>query len=318
MKNTKWRDIIISNLIGIAFGVILISVGFKFIAENVRTSVLTAIILIIITGILVIVVYRNRKRAISLLTGIKEKEIGDFQENVNSLNKAIKEKKSEKIQLSILNLSRNALSKYSEVAFRTWAFRMFFSLLAVFGGVITAGLLLKQNQLIEDERNLLSAQNKLIEKESNYLVEVNKPRLGIKNSGVTFQKKDDIYEVESVVKIINYGGREAKNVRTSSVIYEIINGQCKILFPYEHLNSVNPIVPQQEVNYVHFFNTNKLESKIYLQVDLVYYDDLSKEESKIIFNFRFPTIKQINDSVNKELGLFNAEKTEVIDISNCK
>jgi hypothetical protein len=318
MKNTKWRDIILSILIGIAFGVVLISVGFKFIAENIRASILTAIILIFITGVLVIIVYRNRKKAISLLTGVNENDLDSLQENIDSLNKAIKDKRTDKVQISISNLSRIVLAKYSEVAFRTWAFRMFFSLLAVFGGVITAGLLLKQNQLIEEERNLLSAQNLLIEKESNYLVEINKPRLGIKNSGVSFQRKGDTYEVESLVRIVNYGGREAQNVRTTSVIYEVNEGGCKILRPTEHLNSNNPIVPEQEINYVHFFNTTKFESKIYLRIELVYFDGLSKEDLKIILNYRYPTIKQIDSSVKKELGLFGAEKVEIIDIENCK
>jgi len=100
MKNTRWRDIIVSNLIGIAFGVVLISVGFKFIAENVRTSIVTAIILIIVSGILIIIVYRYRKNAIATLTGIKESDINNIKESIEQLDGSIKNKNPNKAQIS--------------------------------------------------------------------------------------------------------------------------------------------------------------------------------------------------------------------------
>lgn len=318
MKNTKWRDIIVSLLIGIAFGVVLISFGFNFIAENVRASVLTAIILILITGILIIIVYRNRENAISLLTGIRREDVNSFDESITSLNKAIKDKKGDNIQSSISNLSKIAISKYSEAAFRTWAFRMFFSLLAVFGGVITAGLLLKQNQLIEEEKNLLSAQNQLIENESRYLIEVNKPRIGINTSGATFKENADSYDIESVVNILNYGGREAKNVKTSYTVFEIYGSQCRIIVPKEDYHSKNPIFPEQQVSYVQHFQTSDINASIYLSIDISYVDDLSGEKINSILYYRYPTINQIKSSVKKELGLFNAEESEISGFKDCK
>ena len=315
MKNTRWRDIIVSNLIGIAFGVVLISVGFKFIAENVRTSIVTAIILIIVSGILIIIVYRYRKNAIATLTGIKESDIESIKESIEQLDGSIKTKNLNKVQISISKLLNIGLVKYSEAAFRTWAFRTFFSLLAVFGGVITAGLLLKQNQLIEDQKNLLSSQNSLIEKESRYLIEINKPRLGIKNSGVTVREGG--FQFESVVKIENYGEREANDLKISTTIYEVINKQCRVIFQ-ENLNPSNPVVPDQVTDYVQHFVVNSVVSTQFMRLKIQFTDNLSEQTKELTFYYRYPLIEQIIENPKGELGLFNTEESELNQIQNCE
>jgi len=149
MKETKWRAIIISNLIGVAFGILLISIGFKYISENIRLTIITTVILILITGIFTIIVYRNRRKILSSILGVNKEKIGTVSKD---LVDSIKENDSKKLQNAIDSISNIFINYISEMSFRVWAFRIFFGLFAIFGGIITAGLLLRQNELIEVEK----------------------------------------------------------------------------------------------------------------------------------------------------------------------
>jgi hypothetical protein len=317
MQNTKWREIIISLLIGIVFGVLLISVGFEFIAKNVETSLVTAVILIIISGLAIIIVYRNRKKAVTMLTGVKEDDIHNIEKSLNVLVETIKKRNFQELGLPVSGLFKIGLLKYSEMAFRTWAFRSFFSLLAIFGGVITAGLLVKQNQLLEDQKNLLSAQNNLIDKENKYLVEINKPRFGIKNSGITVKKSGQEYYFESLVKIENYGKREANSVQILTTVFEVIEEKCRVVFN-EELNPVNMIVPDQITDYVQHFKSSSENASQFIKFQISYIDNLSNQKDTLTLFYRIPQARQIFEHPKKELGLFNPEKSEMNKILDCE
>lgn len=162
----------------------------------------------------------------------------------------------------------------------------------------------------------LYQQNKLIEKQNKYLVETNKPNLGVKGTFATFTKEKDTYTIESNVVILNYGKREAKNININYYVYEINDDKCTMKEPKKYSPS-NPTFPDQEVDYPIIFKTNYFESNIYLKLELRFYDDLLERETLTILHYRYPTINQLNQNKQKRLGLFMAEKGEIININNC-
>jgi len=86
---------------------------------------------------------------LSSILGVNKEKIGTVSKD---LVDSIKENDSKKLQNAIDSISNIFINYISEMSFRVWAFRIFFGLFAIFGGIITAGLLLRQNELIEVEK----------------------------------------------------------------------------------------------------------------------------------------------------------------------
>jgi hypothetical protein len=303
MNITKWRDIIIALIIGVVIGVILISFGFKLVADNIKNSMILGGVLIIVVCILFVVIYVERKPIFYKILGLNKEDIEKIETSKFDLISAIKNNDKNLLEETIISTSQYLYSKYSEVSLRNWIFRILLSLLATIGGIITAGLLLKQNELIDNQNQLTSTQNR-------YLIGIDKPRLGIKHSGLTYRDSSGFLKYECAVKIENFGKRDAKEITLNSNLYEDLNGKIKSI-QKEVLKPVNPITSGQELLYPIGSKSNSRQAKYYLNIRVIYTDELSLKKDTLNHYYRYPSITQLDNSATKESGLFNIESYEL-------